>query len=398
MAAVLGMRGTGGWASGQRPTNFREGLLYLYPNSPAILTMIMGKLKSESVNDPQFTIFSKGLPQMRAMLDDSLTSGDGSADTVVLPLETSADESCFRAGQVLINERTQEVLWVSSVTDDDSGEITVATRGSVGTAATAMLNNDYVLIVGNRNEEGAAVPTSISFNASTTVNYTQIFRTPLILTGTAKETYMRTGDIEKELKREAVERHAIEMEWAWIFGASHEATGSNGHGERTTGGLLEYVTSNVYDAAGTLTKAGWEGFLEDVFSVPGGESEKLLVCGNKALTALNAMAQAYGHISLTPTSDTFGLKLMQYETPYGTLQMKGHPLLSQNPGFADWGIVIDPRNLRYRPLKNRDTKFLKDRGSNGADASTHEFLTEAGLEVRHENTHGILKNAATFEP
>lgn len=54
MSAFLGMRGTGSWATDQRPKNYRETILFLYPNGTAPLTAIMSKLKSERVDDPEF--------------------------------------------------------------------------------------------------------------------------------------------------------------------------------------------------------------------------------------------------------------------------------------------------------------------------------------------------------
>lgn len=412
--AVLGMRGSGSWSSDERPTNYRDKVLYLYPNSPAILTAISGRLKSENTDDAIFNIFEKGLPPMRALIDYTTTntvSGGDLDDCTRIYLDTTADSNpdyYFRNGQVAIVERTQEVLWITNSGKDAAQSnkpyIDVNTRGGNAAAGSDKANvasGDYILIVGTRNAEGADVPSAITHDASVITNYTQIFRTPLHLTGTAKETYLRTGDIQTELKRMAAERHAIEQEWAWIFGKKQQtavATGGTGLYERTTQGFIERLGStNVTDFSEVVTKSAWESFLEDIFLVPNSKDEKLCLCGNRALTSLNAMAQAYGHIDLVPTGDTYGLKLMRWETPYGTLYLKGHPLLSQNPAFNDWGLVVDTSNMVYRPLKNRDTKFLKDRQSPGADAIIHEFMTEAGLEIRHASTHGLFKNAAAFQ-
>jgi len=407
------MRGTGSWSSDERPENFRDKILYLYPNSPAILTSISGRLKSETTNDPVFNIFEKGLPPQRAMIDFDTTDSASSSDLddcTRIYLDTSSDSNpdyYFRDGQVAIVERTQEVLWITGSGKDASQSskpyIDVNTRG--GNASSDDKANvetgDYILIIGTRNAEGADTPRAITHDSTVITNYTQIFRTPLHLTGTAKETYLRTGDIETELKRMAAERHAIEQEWAWIFGKKNQsavAAGGSGLYERTTGGFVERLgTTNVTDFSNVVTKAGWESFLEDVFLVPNSRDEKLCLCGNKALTTLNSMAAAYGHIGLVPTSEAFGMKLMRWETPYGSLMLKGHPLLSQNSGFNDWGLVIDTSNMVYRPLKGRDTKYLKDRQGNGQDAIVHEFLTEAGLEIRHASTHGLFKNAAAFQ-
>jgi hypothetical protein len=54
MAGFLGMRGTGDWATDQRPKNWREVILHEYPNGSAPLTAVMSKLGSEKVDDPEF--------------------------------------------------------------------------------------------------------------------------------------------------------------------------------------------------------------------------------------------------------------------------------------------------------------------------------------------------------
>lgn len=53
MSGFLGMRGTGDWVTDQRPKNWRETILFLYPNGTAPLTAIMSKMKSEKTDDPQ---------------------------------------------------------------------------------------------------------------------------------------------------------------------------------------------------------------------------------------------------------------------------------------------------------------------------------------------------------
>ena len=52
--AFLGMRGTGDFVDEQRPKNWREKILQLYPNGDAPLTAILSKMKEESTDDPEF--------------------------------------------------------------------------------------------------------------------------------------------------------------------------------------------------------------------------------------------------------------------------------------------------------------------------------------------------------
>ena len=49
--AFLGMRGTGDWATDERPKNYRQGILYLYPNGSAPLTGLLSKM-SVSLSPP----------------------------------------------------------------------------------------------------------------------------------------------------------------------------------------------------------------------------------------------------------------------------------------------------------------------------------------------------------
>ena len=55
MAGFLGMRGSGDWATDQRPYNWREMILRSYPNGTAPLTAMMSMFSSEKTDDAQST-------------------------------------------------------------------------------------------------------------------------------------------------------------------------------------------------------------------------------------------------------------------------------------------------------------------------------------------------------
>lgn len=52
--AVAGLRGTGDWATDERPKNFREYILWRKPNGSAPLLALTSKIGSEETNDPEF--------------------------------------------------------------------------------------------------------------------------------------------------------------------------------------------------------------------------------------------------------------------------------------------------------------------------------------------------------
>src|SRR5690242_3202533 len=389
---VLGLRGTGSWSSDERPKNYRELILLLFPNSPLSLTALMSKLQVRATNDPEFKIFTKNLPTQRVIVSGSQTSGDTTIET-----QGSGASVVLKKGHSLINERTLEVIWVSADPTTPFNQFTAA-RGK-GVSAASMNDGDGLLIVGSHHQEGAAVPTAITFDPSVVNNYTQIFRTSLHLTNTAKATNLRTGSDLEERQRETLEIHAIERELAYIFGTGVEDT-SGAQPERTTKGFISLVTTNVKDFAGSVDIDSWESFMEDVFE--DGSSEKLLLAGNTAITNINKVARIHGEIQMTPMSETYGMMLDRYRTPYGFLQIRQHPLFSKNATFRSWGIIVDPEYLADRILSgngvNRDTNYLENRQNAGDDATKDEWLTESGLELDFDTCNAVFKNASAFVP
>lgn len=383
---VLGMKGTGGFSTpDERPKNYRELILLLFPNASAPLTALLSKLKNEPTDDPEFKIFLKALPNQRVLNSGAQTSG-------ATALTLTAAAAFVKPGHSLYVERTGEVMWVTA-NPSPYTVITVA-RGK-GVAAAALNDQDGLWIIGSHYQEGAPLPQAVAYDPTVVNNWTQIFRNVLDATNTAKMTRLRTGDNLKEAKRECLELHAMEMEKAFIFGAGVEDT-SGSQPERTTKGLNSILSTNVKDFTGSVSIDGWEDFLEGVFT--SGSNEKLCLCGAKALNVMNKLARAHHTIEVTPQDQTYGVMMQTWLTPYGTLQLKQHPLLTNNSAgsFNSWGFIIDPNRIVYRYLRGRDTQYLENRQTPGDDATRNEFLTEAGLEFQFEQAHAVFKNAKAF--
>jgi hypothetical protein len=417
MAGFLGMRGTGDWATDQRPMNWRDSILYLYPNGDAPLTALTAKMKSEKTDDPQFHWWTKGLPTQRATLTEVYTdaalssaySTGGVAGTVLYGKVSAADSTHFRIGHQVIFRLSTSYLY-----DINAKVVAVVANGASSYVACKLLQADasnYVasadtlLVIGNINAEGAPMPDAITYDPTKYYNYTQIFRTPLEITRTARKTKLRTGDAYKEMKREALELHSIEMEKAWIFGYPLETTGDNGKKERTTGGIVYMIntysgvaSSFITDtsiATGKTWNAGGEEwldyYLEQIFRY--GKEERLAFCGSGTILALNKIIKLYGNYQLTPKTTSYGIKVMEWTTPFGTIYLKRHPLFSYETTNRNSMLIIAPEQLNYRYVD--DTTFYddpekKNTGYSRRDGTKEEFLTEAGLEIHHPQMFGWL--------
>ncbi len=388
MAAVLGLRGTGSFtADTVRPKNYREGILLLFPNASAPLTALLSKLSEQATDDPEFKWFEKLLPDQTALLNADATTTD-----TVLSLVTAADYTKFKPGHVILEVQTGEIMWV---TGSVSGQVSVLrAQGSV--AATAIGANDTIMVIGSAYSEGDGVPDAITYDPSLISNYTQIFRNVFDITGTAAATRIRYGDgqFQKEARREALELHSIEMERAFLFGYKTENLTYGSQPTRTTNGLNGLIATNVTDFAGNVDIDSWEQVLQDVFK--DGSAEKLALVGNRALNVLNKIARNHYTVETTPTDKTYGMSMTTWITPYGTLQIKQHPLLSRDTNFNHWGFIVDPAKIKYRYLRGRDTQYRENVQNPGDDAIKNEFLSECGLELNHETAHAIFKNAKNF--
>jgi hypothetical protein len=283
-------------------------------------------------------------------------------------------------------------MWVTAVGSGGGagGQLTL-TRAYGSQSMVAGLADDGILIIGSSHPEGAGAPSAIAYDPSVVTNYCQIFRNSLEQTNTARATHLRTGDQYKNAQRECLLLHQIEMEKAFLFGVGDGAqVGTNGQPQRMTRGMLFHITSNVKDWSAGVDIDSFEDWCEDLFRY--GSNEKLWLGGAKTINVMNKLARINGHMEMVSSDKTYGMDIQTWLTPFGRLNFKLHPLFSENATFNKWAFIFDMPQLRYRFLKGRDTKFLANRQAPDYDEVKDEYLTEAGLEGRFQEAHGLCKN------
>lgn len=427
--AILGMRGTGSWglSSNERPTNFREKILREYPNGPAPFMAILGMLKSEDVDDVKFTIFEQSFPdQVHATTPtgDATTSTDGGSQSnsttdqwiVLDDADYTNPQYYFKAGHLVRNETTGEVMLVLQRTATAANDSIKVTRGvgfsstygdgsgAVGTGL-AILNSDVLTIIGNASVEGDNYPEAIHYQPTEKWNFIETFRTSLELTDDAAQTYFRTGKILDNLKYDAAMMHSMELEKAFLFGKRELIAGntvtdvagrSSSQDRRFMGGFTFFATSNVSSFSAGLSRNTYMDFLRPIYTVPGGSQNKVAFCGAQALGVFTNYAEDLGQVFLEPKEKTYGLQIRTLVHSWGELKLVNHPLMSEHSVWTKNQYIIDTRNIMYRFLRGRDTRFLKDRQGNGEDKTVHEFMTKASLELRHNRTHGVATGISAF--
>jgi hypothetical protein len=199
---------------------------------------------------------------------------------------------------------------------------------------------------------------------------------------------LRTGDAVKEAKRECLELHSIGLERAIIFGYRYTGVDASSMPLRTTMGLRQFITTNKFNFATETGMTNWltggEAWLDDKLEqcFRYGSNEKLALCGSGAIAGITNLAKNSGNFQLTDKTVAYGIDIQQWKTPFGTINLKTHPLFSMEAGLRNMMILVEPKYIIQRIMD--DTKYLPQRQGNGIDGETSEFLTELGFELHFE--------------
>jgi hypothetical protein len=398
MAAVAGLRGTGDWGTDERPKNFREMILWRNPNGKAPLTALTSKMRSQSVDDPEFSWWEEELNPIRLQVNGTI-----STTTYTTVIVDSGDATNLVAGDVLLVEKAEsessdvysydnEIVVVASVSATTQF---IVARAQAGTTAAAIPDDAFLTKIGNVYEEGSTSPDSSTRNPTKKTNYCQIFKTSYRITETAKRTRTRTGDPLKNDKKRKMFDHSVALEYSFLFGKPYEDT-SGTKPKRYTGGLLHYLAEEDANAPNHCVKV-WtttptvDTFFDSVYRVwdyDGGTagSERLVFAGNGFLNRLNKIARgdSGSRINFDGVVRQYGMELMRFILPQGTLYIRSHPLMNVHSKFNKGAFVIDPTSLVYRHL--RDTTPQDNIQAPDADEQKGQWLSECGLEFHHAKT------------
>lgn len=344
-----------------------------------------GMLKAETGN-PEFKWFEDVYGGRFAKLSATYAAS-GALATVSVTGAGSSSGYIFTVGDVVKNARTGENMVVATVSAT-SFSVAAAGRAFGTSVEAAGAVGDSLFIIGNVNEENASARNVNTTQASAQSNYTQIFKTTISLSNTEKAASLYGGpDLPYQRAKKGTE-HALDMERAFWFGEKKLSTGSNGHPMRATGGVLEFINSGnsyVQNQGGALTAPDLNTFLREGFTY--GNNTKMLFAGGMVLQAINEIAR--GQIQTKPLDTTYGMKIQEWVTAFGTINIVHNPLFVED--FAGYAFLLDMESFRYRYMAGRDTKLMTNVQSPDVDGQVDQYLTEAGLERKQAPRHALLK-------
>jgi hypothetical protein len=373
-------------------------IFLLEPNKHALVTLLtnVGRVwdgkawKGSSMlkrptGNPEFKWFEDYYGGRYARVSAAYNSTDN-AVTISVTGAGSSSAYIFTVGDVIKNARTGENLLVATIAGATS--ITAA-RAFGTTAAAAGLAGDGLFIVGNASEENGGARNANATQSTPVTNYTQIYKTTISLSNTEREANLYGGkDLPYQRAKKGTE-HALDIERSFWFGEKkYDTTGTQGHPRRATGGVDEFLqagNSYVQNQGGPVTAPDFNTFLREVFTF--GNDTKIMFAGGIVLQAINEIAR--GQLLTKPLETTYGMKISEWVTAFGTINIVHNPLFVED--YAGQAYVLDMECFKYRYMNNRDTQLQTNIQAPDADGEVDQYLTECGLERSQAPRHGVIK-------
>lgn len=353
----------------------------------APFTLLTRKMRTRRTHNPRFEWFEKDLPAQWDQTGGAVLA----ATTTGIPVRNAR---YFSVGDVIEHSASGEQARVTAV--DVAADTIDAIRGVGSTVASAWAVDDDIAIIGTAYAEGSPLGLEKTHIETNPYNFTQIFRTPLGLTGTMEQTETYVGPEKPRLRAEAAIAHKLLLEKTALFGERGIDITSTANPRRYTGGLFYFFNQNIKDAGGALTVAELENWFEVLFH-HAGSGQKLLFASPLVCSVFDMLA--IGNIQIVPKETTYGVSIRNWVTTHGSLSIVKHRLLEFGPsgtqGYGGTAVAVDPSKVAYRPLGNRDTKLRVDVGAPGDDATTDEYLTEVGFQFENVGLGGILEGVTS---
>ena len=396
MAIVTGMRSTTDLSTQRLTVDIGAGIALLDPNENP-LTLLTSMVGTVEAKQPKHSHLEDILqPEVDTI---TTTLSGGAADTAVVV----DNISYYSVGDIWQVHDSYELIKITDV-NTATNTITVARNypgvasGHTGYPSGNLTDGDYLIRIGNVNEEGSLSPVPKTTVETQVDNYTQIFKTPFELTETELQSLMEgEADLPYQTRKKGIE-HARAIEYASIWGIPGVLTGANGKPERMMGGLWWYLKENAAAAnlasQAEITAAEFLTWLRAGFRY--GSSKKVLLACPLVLSAIESWG--YAKLNTFSSDKTFGINITNWTSPHGDIAIINHKMLEGPlPGTAGgWAFLLDMEKIKRVYLRGRDTKLQTNIQENDRDSYKAQYLSEVSLEVKNPNCHGVLYNVTTF--
>ena len=428
-------------ASGVLYTDRRD--FYVSPNvvkelwtDVAPFTTVISNKETRKVPDPIFKMFEHRNPWVKQLFlcngdTDNLDSDNTTNTTVTVDgaSNCSIDDSLIGMICEVWTDgygTKKGIVRVDSVTS--STVVVVNTLWTSTGSDIALADDDIFLIIGNAQGEGTTSPEAWADELEVVWNSTQIFKTPLQITGTLLAASLRGESSElARLRAQKNQEHKMQKEKAFLFGKRVGGTGldlqdgstsdsfadggvldSDGNLVRTTYGIVSAIETygsssstvdytNIFTVSeASYTYSSFVDDMEKVFQYVPEAGVKRAFVGAGALGYWSKMAGTTGMagnsgwtVNLSDMRrDSLGFNYKILETPHGILQLIPTPAL-RGP-YNKYMLVVSDENLFHAQYRSSmyQTNIKTD---NAFDGVKDQYMSDEGVGISLIESHHLFK-------
>lgn len=253
--------------------------------------------------------------------------------------------------------------------------ITVAATNWAGTTGDTLANGYVLEVIGQVPQEGADPQPSRDGDPSGRFNYTSIFQEKVDATRTAqKNTQYGIDDPMARMEMRKLKELAIRFERALISSVRHISADKK---QRTFGGLLYFITTNVRTATQATIETVTGDALEAAFSL--GARPDVLYMGPKSKRLFSNLNED----RIQEARDERGIGQVKtfYESDFGRLEL----VTVRNMPNSKL-IALDRQYVKKQVF---DDWFREDLAKTGDSDQAH-IVGEFSLKVKNEKAHGVI--------
>jgi hypothetical protein len=300
----------------------------------------------------------------------------------------------------------------------------------LGTVAFTTAVGDIFYVTGTAFGEGSSSPDAFSDELEVVYNSTEIFRTPIEITGTLLQAALRGTSNELARLRDLKNKeHKMQKERAFLFGQSVMGTGmsgtafadttrtdANGKKIRTTMGLVAGIEKYGYGRVGSSfgqttsdetlinefeivqSSYKYSNFVDDMelaFQFIPEAGAKTALCGMGAMSywskmeATNGIAGKSGwQVKLSESRpDTLGFNYRVLETPHGIINLVPTPAFKG--ARKSQMLVVSEENLQH--VQYRAPRFRANiKTDNAPDLVKDEYFSDEGVGYTLIESHKLF--------
>lgn len=353
-----------------------------------VISPVMALVKTADIDPMGDASYNKGLISQEATdtmkfewftltpITVSFTATGGSSTYADM-----ADTSTFIVRDVICNLNTKEVAIVNTLTSGT--RITVTAVGGTWSCA----EGDTILLISNAQEEASSTAVSRTKEPSNNFNYCQIFRFPISIADTAKESPHYGQPIWARYKQDNQYFTYRNLENMCLFTkkATSETTSvtidGTAYSMYTTRGLYDYA-GVTFDCSGTMTFDRWNTDLFNALprTLKPTSSIKML-CGKRIWSQLNNwVAQKLIYME-SGEKDEFGVSAKRFMCGGYWIEPVMHDAFNE-PGNINEALIFDTEDVIYRYKAGYDLHIKENIQLPSVMGTTQELRGAIGFQVK----------------